>query len=399
MTSAAGTPLSVTSPTAMPIRPSRHLDEVVEVAADRARRAVVGGDLPLRQVRQLARQELLLDERRDPHLLVEALALGGLVRLLADELGDADGRGGLGGQGRQEPAVVGRVVLLRQPRAEVERPDQLALGDERHDERDAGFAQRGDRRRVELEPGEVDRAGRGLEVGEQRIALGDVDGDRAGRGVDGRRRLGDRCRGTGGRRGLDGGRATTEQAADRTGQCCHLEPHAGGRASGNRYGVVGRAGGSRRRPWSGGGRCPRRPTMSPLTEARSTSSAQPLGEVGRGPLGVVAGPVEAVVDGGLDPPTERLEQGGGEERGAGHGQGLALDHVAEHGLEQEDGSGVDRQQQPADDRPRQAAADQPVDLVQAVAGHGDADRDRWKHERRPTPGTQAITPSWSNQRR
>ncbi len=138
MTSAAGTPLSVTSPTAMPDAPAGHLDEVVEVATDRPRRAVVGGDLPLRQARQLARQELLLDQGRDAHLLLQALALGGFVRLLADELGDADRGRGLGGERREEPAVVGRVVLLREPRAEVERADQLALGDERHDQRHAG---------------------------------------------------------------------------------------------------------------------------------------------------------------------------------------------------------------------------------------------------------------------
>ena len=124
-----------------PDPPVGHLDEVVEVATDRPGRAVVRGDLPLRQVRQLARQELLLDERRDAHLLVEAFALGGLGGLLADELGDADGRRGLGGEGRQEAAIVGRVVLLRQARPEVERADQLALGDERHDQRDAGLAQ------------------------------------------------------------------------------------------------------------------------------------------------------------------------------------------------------------------------------------------------------------------
>ena len=69
-----------------------------------------------------------------------------------------------------------------------------------------------------------------------------------------------------------------------------------------------------------------------------------LGEVGRGSLGVVAGPVESVVDGGLDPPPERLEQGSGKERGSGDCHGLALDHAAEDGLQQQDGSGVDRKQ-------------------------------------------------------
>ena len=104
-----------------------HLDEVVEVAADRAGRAVVRGDLPLRQVRQLAWQELLLDERGDTQLLGEALAIRGFGGLLADELGDADGGRGLGREGRQQPAIVGRVVLLRESRPQVERSDQLAL--------------------------------------------------------------------------------------------------------------------------------------------------------------------------------------------------------------------------------------------------------------------------------
>ena len=126
--------------------PAGHLDEVVEVATDRASRAVVGGDLPLRQVRELAWQELLLDERRDAHLLFHALALGGLVGLLADKLRDADGGRRLRGEGRQEAAVVGRVVLFGQARTKVEGADQLALRDERDDQGDAGLAEGVDRR-------------------------------------------------------------------------------------------------------------------------------------------------------------------------------------------------------------------------------------------------------------
>ena len=61
-----------------------------------------------------------------------------------------------------------------------------------------------------------------------------------------------------------------------------------------------------------------------------------LREVVRGSLGVVSGPVEAVVDPGLDAPPERLEQGRGEEGRAGDGQRLALGHAAEHALQQED---------------------------------------------------------------
>ena len=51
MTIAAGTPLSVTSPTTRPTVPSGELDEVVEVAADLARRSVVRRDLPAGEVR------------------------------------------------------------------------------------------------------------------------------------------------------------------------------------------------------------------------------------------------------------------------------------------------------------------------------------------------------------
>ena len=153
------------------------VDEVVEVAADDPGRAVVRGDLPLREVGQLARQELLLDELRDLELLLVALALGGLGGLLADELRDTDGGRGLGGERRQQPAIVGRVVLLRQPRAEVECPDELALGHQRHDERDAAASQLVERRGRELEAREVDRTGCGLEVGEERIGLRDLHRD------------------------------------------------------------------------------------------------------------------------------------------------------------------------------------------------------------------------------
>ena len=256
----------------MPEAPVGHLDEVVEVATDRARRAVVGGDLPLRQARQLAGQELLLDEGRDAHLLFYALALGGLVRLLADELGDADGGRGLGGERREEAAIVRGVVLLREPRAQVERADQLALGDERDDQRHAGLAKGGDRRRVELETGDVDWTWRRLEVGEQRVALGDVDRDRAGRGVGGRRRLGDRFRGSGGGRGLDGRRRYDRATGGSGGS--GLSYRASCWRSGVRELLRGRGawlGGSRRRTWSGGGRCPRRREVA-TERGRSISS-------------------------------------------------------------------------------------------------------------------------------
>ena len=95
--------------------PVGELDEVVEVAADDARRAVVRGDLPLREIRQLARQELLLDQLGDAQLLLDPLALGGLGRLLADQLGDADRGRGLRGERRR--AAAGRRSSSPAPRA------------------------------------------------------------------------------------------------------------------------------------------------------------------------------------------------------------------------------------------------------------------------------------------
>ena len=112
-------------------------DEVVEVAAHLAGRAVVGVDLPAGEVGQRARQEVLLDQLGDLQLLLEALAAADLGLLLAHELADAHGRRRLRGEALEQPAVVARVLLVGEPRAEVEQADQLALGDERHDELDA----------------------------------------------------------------------------------------------------------------------------------------------------------------------------------------------------------------------------------------------------------------------
>ena len=112
-------------------------DHVVEVAADLARGPVVRRDLPAGQVGQLARQEVLLDQPRDLELLLEALAGRGLGLLLAHELADPQRRRGLRGEVVEQLAVVGGVVLLGQPRAEVEHADQLALADERDGELDA----------------------------------------------------------------------------------------------------------------------------------------------------------------------------------------------------------------------------------------------------------------------
>jgi hypothetical protein len=204
------------------------VDEVVEVAAHHPCRAVVGGDLPLRQVRKLARQELLLDQLRDLELLLVALAFGGLGGLLADELRHADRGCRLGGERREEAAVVGGVVLLGKARAQVQRTDELALGDERHDERDARGPQILQRRGGELEAGQVHGSGRRLEIGEQRVCLRDVDGDAGLLDGCGRRDWrGDGCRVR---------RGPADEAADRARDWSH-RGHPPGRTFGHRYGT------------------------------------------------------------------------------------------------------------------------------------------------------------------
>ena len=150
-------------------------DDVVEVAADLAGRAVVGRDVPARQVGQLAREEVLLDEAGDLELLLEALPRAGLELLLAHELADAQRGRGLRRQAVEQPPVVGGVLLLGQPRAQVQHPDELALADERHGELDAGGAQLAQGGGVELERVEVDGARRALEVGQQRVGGPDLD--------------------------------------------------------------------------------------------------------------------------------------------------------------------------------------------------------------------------------
>ena len=85
----------------------RQRDEVVEVTADGPGRAVERGHVPARQVGQLLGQELLLDELRDLQFLVEPLPLTGFGLLLADQLADPHGGGGVAGQGVEQAQVVG----------------------------------------------------------------------------------------------------------------------------------------------------------------------------------------------------------------------------------------------------------------------------------------------------
>ena len=76
----------------------------------------------------------------------------------------------------EQPLVVARVLLLRQPRPEVEHADQLAARDERHDEHDARLPHLLQRRRLELEPGDVHGAGCALEHRQHRVVGRDVEG-------------------------------------------------------------------------------------------------------------------------------------------------------------------------------------------------------------------------------
>ena len=98
MTSAAGTPLPVTSASTTPQVAVGQVDEVVEIAADRLGRLPVGRHFPACQVRQLLGQEGLLDDAGDAQLLFQPLTGLRLDLLLADELRHAHGRRGLGRQ-------------------------------------------------------------------------------------------------------------------------------------------------------------------------------------------------------------------------------------------------------------------------------------------------------------
>src|SRR5438093_2789740 len=157
------------------------LDEVVEIAAHFARGAVERRDLPTRELRYPLRKELLLDELRDAHLLLETLAGPDLDLLLAHELRDPDRGRRLTCQLVEKPAVFARIFLVGEARAELEEPDQLALADERDDQPRAARAERLDGGRVELELVKTDRTARLSEIGEERVVWGDVDGRPFGR--------------------------------------------------------------------------------------------------------------------------------------------------------------------------------------------------------------------------
>ena len=357
---------------------------------------------------------------RDAHLLLVALAGLHLGGLLLDELGDAHGGRRLGGQAGEEAAVVGRVLLLGQARPQVERPDQLALADERDDQGDAGGSQVAHGRRVQVELRDVDRPGRGLEVGEERIVRGDVD---LGSGRDARARR------SGGLRNSvesaavvaprrrdrridwmnvmapfyasvvrDSLRSTDNVARERRSSADAMLPPAAIRA-----GQVGAADRGRAacvglaavcigpRPFIA--RCLPRP--DPDAEARRLEGpangrcelvaqrphldlvAQPIGERSHRPIGI---DTRARLNRRSTTPWTRRRSGWARAATtsveAATGDRLALGDASERSLESQHDPDEHDRQNPGQDRVGQRPADDPVDVVQVIAQDGDADSDR-----------------------
>ncbi len=205
-------------------QPVGEVDEVVEVAAHGARRAVVGRHLPAGQIGKHPRQEVLLDELGDVELLLDALTLADLGLLLAHELAHLHRRRGLRGEALEQPPVVRRVLLIREAGAQVQHPDQLALGHERHDHGDALRAHLLERRRLQLEVLQLDGAGCALQVSQDGIVGGDVQlgGGHCGlgRGLVGRDHLG---------AGGDGG-LSQDDPANSVGEHCHASFVPAGRS-------------------------------------------------------------------------------------------------------------------------------------------------------------------------
>ena len=211
--------------------PVGQLEEVVEVAADLACGLVVRRHFPAGQIGQHAREEVLLDQRRDLQLLLDPLPRSRLCRLLLHELRDLECGGGLRCEPVEEALVVGRVLLVGEARAEVEGADELAAGDQRHDERDAGLAECGDAGRLELEALDVDRSACALEERDERVVRRDLDARR----LDGRDRgsdllgcLGRLCRAT-----------SAGDLAPGLCKCSHLTVLCRASASRDRYGFRG----------------------------------------------------------------------------------------------------------------------------------------------------------------
>ena len=125
--------------------------------------------------------------------------------------------------------------------------------------------------------------------------------------------------------------------------------------------------------WAGSRAWCTTPARSAWTESRSTASFKSGRERGHGLVGVVPGPVEPPVHGPLHPPPHRIEQGRRGQRGGGHRhRGVEPEHLGG----QQHQPGVDPGQQAGDDRVGHGPGDDPVDVVQPVPQHGDADGHR-----------------------
>src|SRR5919107_813414 len=140
-------------------------EKVVEIAAYLTRGLVEVRYIPAGDLGHVFGEEGLLDQARHPELLLDALALLGLLLLLAHELRHLDRRRGLGGEVVQELPVVGRVLLLGEARPQVQKPDQFALAYERHDHLDVGRLHGPEGGRIEVELVDLDHPGGAGEVG------------------------------------------------------------------------------------------------------------------------------------------------------------------------------------------------------------------------------------------
>ncbi len=96
------------------------LKEVIKIAADGAGRLIVCAELPAVELRQFLRQQCLLDDTGDAQFLLGTFAGTSLGLLFAHQLRDPHCWRGLGRQGIEQATVIGRIVLLAEPRAKIE---------------------------------------------------------------------------------------------------------------------------------------------------------------------------------------------------------------------------------------------------------------------------------------
>ena len=116
----------------------------------------------------------MLNQARDAQFLLQPFTLLRLDLLFAHQLRHAHGRRSLRGEVVEQGAIVGRVVLIAQARAEIQQADQFALRHQRHDQPRARFAQLTQGGRIEMKFVDLDHAGRTAEVGHQRIGRSEI---------------------------------------------------------------------------------------------------------------------------------------------------------------------------------------------------------------------------------